>query len=69
MATLKATLRPSSRSLASKTTPKPRSGMPELVDRLAGRARQALDEGEAEIAGHRIDVGKAVTGSLEAYQH
>ncbi len=46
-----------------------KSALPELVDRLAGRARQALDESAAEIAGHRIEVGKAVTGSLEAYQH
>jgi eukaryotic-like serine/threonine-protein kinase len=46
-----------------------KSALPELVDRLAGRARQELDEGEAEIAGHRIEVGKAVTGSLEAYQN
>jgi len=46
-----------------------KSALPELVDRLAGRTRQALDEGEAEIAGHRIELGKAVSGSLEAYQH
>ncbi len=46
-----------------------KSALPELVDRLAGRARLELDEGESEIASHRIQVGQAVTGSLEAYQH
>ncbi len=44
-------------------------GVWELVDRLSARARQALGEGAPAIRENRIDVGRAVTTSLEAYAH
>ena len=40
-----------------------------LIDRLSDRTRQELRETPAEVAGARVEIGNAVTHSLEAYQH
>jgi tetratricopeptide (TPR) repeat protein len=40
-----------------------------LIDRLSDRTRQELHETPAEVAGARVELGKALTRSLEAYQH
>jgi tetratricopeptide (TPR) repeat protein len=40
-----------------------------LIDRLSDRTREELRETPAEVASARVEVGKALSHSLEAYQH
>ncbi|MBI5066593.1 MAG: protein kinase [Deltaproteobacteria bacterium] len=41
----------------------------DLLDRLSERARNELGEGKAELAGSSVQLGAAMTRSLDAYQH
>jgi tetratricopeptide (TPR) repeat protein len=41
----------------------------DLIDRLSDRTRRELHETPAEVAGSRVEIGKALTRSLEAYEH
>jgi tetratricopeptide (TPR) repeat protein len=46
-----------------------KAAIPAVVDRLSGRAREALKETEPEVKASRVQISQAVTASLEAYQH
>jgi tetratricopeptide (TPR) repeat protein len=46
-----------------------RDGLFDLLDRLSEKARQGLKEDPAELGGSRIQIGAAMTRSVEAYQH
>jgi len=43
--------------------------IPGLIDRLGDRVRRELREDETAIRQDRVEVGRAVTSSLEAYEH
>jgi eukaryotic-like serine/threonine-protein kinase len=46
-----------------------RERIPELIDRLSTRVREALREQAADIRSSSVKVAEAVTPNLEAYQH
>jgi tetratricopeptide (TPR) repeat protein len=46
-----------------------KAAIPDLIDRLADHARRELRESADDVAASRIRVARAVTGSLEAYEH
>ena len=43
--------------------------VPDLLDRVSMRARRELRERSEDIAGNQVQMGEAVTRSLEAYRH
>lgn len=45
------------------------AAIPDLVDRLADRARRELRDGSAEVVSTRRPVGESLTRNLEAYRH
>ncbi|HET6923804.1 MAG TPA: serine/threonine-protein kinase, partial [Anaeromyxobacteraceae bacterium] len=54
-------------TLSDRATSK--EGLLDLLDRLSERTRLELGEGRKEVAGANIQLGEAMTRSLEAYQH
>ena len=46
-----------------------KSSVPQVIDRLSDRTREALSEQEADIHASAVKVADAVTPNLEAYQH
>ncbi len=46
-----------------------REAIPGAIDRMSDAVRRHLAEAPSAIADRRIDVARAVTGSLDAYQH
>ncbi len=46
-----------------------KASIPDIIDRLSGRTREALSEREADIQASAVKVAEAVTPNLEAYQH
>jgi tetratricopeptide (TPR) repeat protein/TolB-like protein len=43
--------------------------IPAVLDRVSGKARQALRESAPDVKASRVEIAQAVTASLEAYQH
>jgi tetratricopeptide (TPR) repeat protein len=48
---------------------KGKASIPGLIDQLSEQTRERLRERPAEVASSRVQVGEAITSSLEAYQH
>ena len=46
-----------------------KEAIPELIDRIADRARRAFREEDADLAATHTITARAVAGSLDAYQH
>ncbi len=46
-----------------------KADVPQVIDRLSDRTREALSEREADIQASAVKVAEAVTPNLEAYQH